>query len=255
MCMKKRFLVIVALIVCSLPSMGQVEDWSFGLSMGGAAPLGNYGKNDLGESKSGFADVGFFLDASAYYEVNSSFSWVGRLRFTNNPTDEREVYNKVIGNSYPEVQLAEDDSDVRFSVNDWLSGAILFGGQYRFNIYNTYLDFYGLVGAQVWVLPKHDLSTENVPNRLNTLYVEGIDKDQDVSFASMVGAAYNIPIKESIMLRFNVDWIGSNVQYSYSQNFISSVPSEEVVIEKVGEVNYSVFASSLNFGIGLVYLF
>ncbi|QZT37479.1 hypothetical protein K5X82_00970 [Halosquirtibacter xylanolyticus] len=251
----KKVAILIVLYISSFVCSAQSNDWSYGLSMGTSLPIGNYASSDLSNSKSGFADPGFFLDASAYYEVNSSFSWVGRVRFVNNPIDDLSAYESAVAQSYPGMALEADDEDTDFEINGWLSGAILAGAQYRWTIYNTHLDVYGMLGLQIWFLPQHELSNPNVPNRPNMTYIESSEKDQNMSLASVVGVAYSIPIKDLIYLRFNCDWSGANVKSTYSQNYVPKEVTNETPIEKVGEVSYNSYTSNINIGVGLVYQF
>ncbi|MDC1106446.1 hypothetical protein OAT16_07040 [Prolixibacteraceae bacterium] len=251
----RRIVLFIVLCVISIKSYAQSNEWSYGLSMGPSLPLGNYASSDLSSDKSGFAEPGFFLDASAFYEVNSSFSWVGRIRFENNPVDEFTAYEKTVLDAYPEMKLTADDKDTDFDINGWLSGSLLVGGQYRWTIVNSYLDVYGLIGMRIWFLPKHDLSNPNVENRPNMTYVESAEKDQDISLSTVAGLAYSIPIKDLIYLRFNFDWSAARVTSSYSQNYVPKEVTNETPIEKVGDISYSAYTSNLNLGIGLVYQF
>ncbi|QZE12726.1 outer membrane beta-barrel protein [Halosquirtibacter laminarini] len=253
--MIKKFLFFLALGITSFSTYAQSSDWNFGLSMGSSIPIGNYNSSDISQDKSGYAETGFFLDVSAFYEVNSSFSWVGKLRFNSNPIDNRSVYERAVAQSYPPMGLDLEDSETTFNMNDWLSGALLGGAQYRWNIYDTYFDVYAMIGLQIWFLPDYEMSNPNVPGKPGMTYVESSEKDQTVGFASLLGVAYNVPLKNNVMLRINCDWSGSNVQSSYSQNYVPNEITPASPVVQVGEQEYSAFNSSVNVGIGLVYLF
>jgi len=252
--MKKIFLVLIICLTSSI-TFADSDDWSFGLSMGSTIPIGEYASSDIHNSNSGYAQTGFFLDASAFLKVNSSFSWVGKIRFTNNPIDNRSLYERAVMMSYPAMNLQLEDEDTDFEVNDWLSGTILAGGQYRWNIYESYFDVYATVGFRIWFLPEYEMSNPNVPNESNLTYVETYEKNGYLGFASLAGVAYNYPLKDYIWLRLSCDWIGSQVKNSYSQNYVPNTITPETPIQRLNEISYKSFNSEINIGIGLVYLF
>lgn len=203
--MKKSAFTLVALF--AIISLGYSQDDSkghIGISLGPSIPLGDLSSKDADNDAAGWANAGAILDISFAYKLgNGNFGVTGLLRGQFNPTDAQGLADELANQAGGVVWTVESDG--------WGIGGLMFGGFGSFPISEkASFDTRAMIGFLSASSPEFTITGTGSGG---TAWVRQGSASSN-SFAYLIGAGFKFDIGSKLYLLTNLDYLGSNPEFS-----------------------------------------
>lgn len=175
-----------------------------GISLGPSFPLGDLASKDPYNSASGWATTGAIFDISFAYKIGEgNFGVTALLRGQANPTDAQKQAD-LLSNQSPDI-IWTVDSD------GWGIGGLMIGGFGSFPISEkTSFDPRIMIGFLNAISPEITISGWRAGE---SAWIKQVSADA-MSFAYLVGAGFKFDIGNKFYLLTNLDYLGSNPEFS-----------------------------------------
>lgn len=231
--MKKTIIILMAVLAITTQGIAQNDKGYIGISLGPSIPLGDLASKNFDNDAAGWADLGAIVDFSFAYKLGEgNFGITALLRGQSNPIDAQALANE-LANQLPGVSWTVESES-------WGIGGLLFGGFGTFPVSDkAAFDIKAMIGFLNASSPELTF-TASVPGA--AIWVRQSSASA-TSFAYLLGAGFKFDIGERFYLLTNLDYLGSNPEFSNVQTTTS---------EGSGTTNtWSQTMGTLNLSIGI----
>ncbi len=202
--MKK--IIITAIVLVSIIAKSYAEDRKgfIGISVGPSIPIGDLASSDVNNDAAGFANTGGVFDISFAYQLGEgNYGITALLRGQANPTDAQAMADE-FGSMFPTVNWTVESES-------WSIGGLLFGGFGSFPVSErTSFDARAMIGFLNAQSPEITI-TGTIPGE--SIWLKQGSQNA-TSFAYLLGAGFSFDIGERLLLLTNLDYLGSNPEFS-----------------------------------------
>lgn len=231
--MKKVIFSLVALLTISSQSYAQDKKGYIGISIGPSIPTGDLASKDADNEAAGWANTGAIFDISFAYKLGEgNFGITALLRVQANPTDNQALVDE-IANQNP-------DPGINWTIESdgWGIGGFMFGGFGSFPISEkASFDTRAMIGFLSASSPEITV-TGTGPG--GTAWIKQ-GSTTAASFAYLIGAGFKFDIGSKLYLLTNLDYLGSNPEFSDVELTASDGSREtDTWSQSMGTINLSV---------------
>ena len=195
---------MVAFLTITSQSYAQDEKGYIGISLGPSIPMGDLSSKDIDNDAAGWANTGAVFDISFAYKLGEgNFGITALLRGQANPTDAQALADE-FANQLPGV-------DWTVKSDAWGIGGLMFGGFGSFPLSEkSSFDTRAMIGFLSVSSPE---LTVTVTGPGGTAWVKQ-SSTSATSFAYLIGAGFKFDIGSKLYLLTNLDYLGSNPEFS-----------------------------------------
>lgn len=229
--MKKVIFSMVALLTMATQIYAQDEKGYIGISLGPSIPMGDLSSKDADNEAAGWANTGAMFDISFAYKLGeSNFGVTALLRGQANPTDAQALVDE-IANQNPGINWTVES-------DGWGIGGLMFGGFGSFPISEkASFDTRAMIGFLSASSPEITV-TGTGPG--GTAWIKQ-GSSTSSSFAYLIGAGFKFDVGSKIYLLTNLDYLGSNPEFSNVELTASDGSREtDTWSQSMGTLNFSV---------------
>lgn len=229
--MNKIIFSMMAFLIIASQSYGQDDKGYIGISLGPSIPMGDLSSKDADNEAAGWANTGAVFDISFVYRLGEgNFGITALLRGQANPTDAQGLAD----------ELANQVAGVNWTVESdgWGIGGLMFGGFGSFPLSEkATFDTRAMIGFLSASSPEITITGTGAGG---TAWVKQ-GSTTATSFAYLVGAGFKFDINSKLYLLTNLDYLGSNPEFS-NVELIASDGSRETDTwsQSMGTLNLSI---------------
>jgi Outer membrane protein beta-barrel domain len=249
--MKKTTLSILLLLM-SLLTMAQSDNWYFSFSMGGSWPSGTFKESNLANSHSGYAQKGFALILDATYPLTNHWGVKGSVLINTNSVDNVAMETLLKNRINPAVSANNPDG-LSYTANPWLWNSLVVGPVFTINLGPIFWDLQVQGGLNLTSLPQQKLQYNDPSLTSNKwFYTDKNTTTSNVSYGILTGTAFRFPISERLNLKAGLNYYFSSARIKYEQTRVSQ-QAESALIEKLGSGSSLIPIKMVTATIGFVY--
>jgi hypothetical protein len=202
--MKKTILSLLASLAIVSQISAQDSKGYIGISLGPSIPLGDLSSKDADNPSAGFASTGALVDISFAYKLgDGNFGITALLRGQANTTDAQSLANELASRQPGILWTVESES--------WGIGGFMVGGYGSFPISEkTSFDTRALIGFLSSTSPEINLTGSFLGQ---SIWVRQSSANT-FSFSYLLGAGFKFDIGSKLYLLTNIDYLGSNPEFS-----------------------------------------
>ncbi len=203
-------ILIIGISAATHAQKSSTDHWVFSLDGGIASPLGNFGKADYADEKSGFAKTGGHINVSAVYYVNKNFG-IGIL----GGYSLFGFSSQSLADGYKEDSGTDSTTLYKKGNNKNLS--ILIGPYYSIPVNEKFsVDFRVLAGYVKTHLSGFQVYYEDYTDNVMTQR-----ESSAAAFGFQAGGGLTYKITKLIRIKFNADYLSSKPTLAiHYDNFI-----------------------------------
>lgn len=202
--MKKFGITLLVLCTVVLSCYAQGDRGHFGISVGGAIPMGDLGSKDLDNENAGMANPGGLIDLSFAYKLGKgNFGLTALIRTQSNPTDVSGV-EKELQNADPSINWDVD-------MKKWKSGCLMAGFFGSFPVSSkAFFEPRFMLGFVRATSP--ELTITATDPQIGSFWIKQSDATA-LTFAYLMGVGCKFDISSNLYLLTNLDYLGSNPEF------------------------------------------
>ncbi len=249
--MKKTTFIILLLLI-SLITKAQSDNWYFSFSMGGSWPSGTFKETSLANNNSGYAQKGFALLLDATYPLSNHWGLKGSVLINTNSLDNVAMEGLLRNRINSDVS-ASNPKGLSYTANPWLWNALVVGPVFTLNIGPIFWDFQLQGGLNLTSLPQQKLQYNDQNLTANKwFYTDKNTTTSNLSYGILTGTAFRFPISERLNLKAGLNYYLSSARIKYEQTRVSQ-QGESALIETLGSGASLIPLKIVTATIGFVY--
>lgn len=221
----------MALLTIATQGYAQDQKGYIGISFGPSIPMGDLSSKNVDNDAAGWANTGAMFDFSFAWKLGEgNFGITALLRGQVNPTDAQGLADEIASQAPGVNWTVESDG--------WGIGGLMFGGFGSFPISEkTSFDTRAMIGFLSASSPDITI-TGTVPGA--KVWIKQGSKSAS-SFAYLIGAGFKFDIGSKFYLLTNLDYLGSNPEFSNVETIASDGSREtDTWSQSMGTLNFSV---------------